>query len=264
MMVMELFFLGCGGGRVVLDTQLMPTGGFRLHDEPLRMHVDPGPGAFLKSLSNGLPPRKLNTIFVSHCHLDHVGDLKILIEAMTLDHWGKRYGTVLATRSVIEGDGDFEKEIPEYLKKQLLNCKAFKVGQALPLFEGRITATKTDHEDKSAIGFIYYSQDGTRTVAYTGDTQVFEGLWKQYDLERPLDILVINCLRPGLDRFEYHLAMDEAVAGVKSMKRKPGLVVFSHFGEKMRKAGTAREVARFARKTGVKAVAAKEGLKLSF
>jgi phosphoribosyl 1,2-cyclic phosphodiesterase len=259
---MELFFLGCGGGRVVLDTQLLPTGGFRLSDGKLCMHVDPGPGAFLKSISNRIPPRQLNTIFVSHCHLDHIGDLKILVEAMTLSHWHKRFGTLLAAKSIVEGAGEFEKEIPEYFKSLLLNCKVMAPGDCRRLFEdATLTATACDHEDPSSIGFIYKSADG-KAVAYTGDTQVFAGLWEQYDLRGGLDAFVVNCLRPRSDRFKYHLAMDEAIAGVKSMKNKPKLVVFSHFGEKMRKAGIGREVARFEKETGVKAVAAGEGLKV--
>ena len=257
---MELFFLGCGGGRVVLDTQTMPTGGFRLTDGELCMHCDPGPGAFLKTFSNKLSFKELNTIFVSHCHLDHVGDAKIVIEAMTLDHWHKRYGTLLSARSVVEGIGEFEKEIPEYFKGLLLNCKALAPGESRQLFDGAsLTATACDHEDPSSIGFVYSSATG-KTVAYTGDTQVLPGLWKQYDINGGLDAFVVNCLRPASDRFEYHLCLNEVIAGVKSMKNKPRTVVFSHFGEKFLKYGIEKELARFEKETGVKAVAAKEGL----
>jgi phosphoribosyl 1,2-cyclic phosphodiesterase len=257
---MELFFLGCGGGRVVLDTQTMPTGGFRLSDGKLLMHCDPGPGAFLKTFSNGLSPKDLNTIFVSHCHLDHVGDAKIIIEAMTLDHWHKKFGTLLAARSVLEGIGEFEKEIPEYFKSLLLNCKAMAPGECRRLFEdAKMAATACDHEDPSSIGFIYRSKDN-KTVAYTADTQVFAGLWKQYDLEGGLDAFVVNCLRPASDRFEYHLCLNEVIAGVKSMKNKPEMIIFSHFGEKFLKAGIDKEIARFEKETGIEAVAAREGL----
>lgn len=260
---MELFFLGCGGGRVVLDTQTMPTGGFRLTDNKLVMHCDPGPGAFLKTFSNKLSFKDLNTVFISHCHLDHVGDAKIVIEAMTLDNWHKKFGTLLAARSVLEGIGEFEKEIPEYFKSLLLNCKTLTPGEGRQLFEaGKLTATACDHEDPSSIGFVYRSAD-SKTVAYTGDTQVFRGLWKQYDLESGLDAFVINCLRPASDRLEFHLCLDDVIAGVKTMKNKPKLVVFSHFGERFLKAGIEKELARFEKEAGVKAVAAKEGLKVS-
>jgi phosphoribosyl 1,2-cyclic phosphodiesterase len=257
---MELFFLGCGGGRVVLDTQSMPTGGFRLTDGKLVMHCDPGPGAFLKTFSNGLSPKDLNTIFISHCHLDHVGDAKIIIEAMTLDHWHNKFGTLLASKSVIGGVGEFEKEIPEYFKSLLLNCKAMSPGQSRPLFEdAKITATGCDHEDPSSIGFIYRSKD-CQLLAYTGDTQVFAGLWKQYDVDGGLDALIVNCLRPASDRFEYHLCLNEVIAGINTMKCKPAMAIFSHFGEKFLKAGIEKELARFEKETGVEAVAAREGL----
>lgn len=259
---MELFFLGCGGGRVVLDTQTMPTGGFLLTDNKLCMHADPGPGAFLKTFSNKLSFKDLNTVFVSHCHLDHVGDAKIIIEAMTLDHWHKKFGTLLASRSVLEGVGEFEKEIPEYFKSLLLNCKALAPGDSRQLFEaGKLTATACDHEDPTSIGFIYKSAAG-KTVAYTGDTQVFPGLWKQYDLEGGLDAFIVNCLRPASDGFEFHLCLNEVITGVKTMNNKPKTIVFSHFGERFLKTGIEKELMRFEKETGVKAVAAKEGLKV--
>jgi len=264
MVLMELFFLGCGGGRVVLDTQTMPTGGFRLTDGKLVMHCDPGPGAFLKTFSNGLSFKELNTVFISHCHLDHVSDAKIIIEAMTLDHWHKKFGTLLAARSIIEGVGDFEKEIPEYFKSLLLNCKTMAPGEKRQLFEGAtLAATACDHEDPSSIGFIYRSVGG-KAVAYSGDTQVFARLWQQYEVEGGIDAFVINCLRPASDRFEFHLCLNEVITGVKSMKNKPKLIVFSHFGEKFLKAGIEKEIARFEKETGVKAVAAREGLALKF
>jgi ribonuclease BN (tRNA processing enzyme) len=257
---MELFFLGCGGGRVVLDTQTMPTGGFRLHDGKLRMHCEPGPGALLRTYSNRLTPRDLNAVFVSHCHLDHVGDAKIIIEAMTLNHWHKKYGTLIAARSVIEGVGEFEKEIPEYFKSLLQDCSALKPGETKQLTgDASLTATRTDHEDPTAIGFLYRSADG-KALGYTGDTQAFPGLWKQYD--EGLDCLIINCLRPASDRLEFHLSLNEVIDGINSMKRKPKLVVFSHFGEKFLKAGIGKELARFTKETGVASVAAKEGLQL--
>ena len=244
----------------MLDTQTMPTGGFRLTDGKLVMHADPGPGAFLKTFSNGLSFKDLNAVFVSHCHLDHVGDAKIVIEAMTLDHWHKKFGTLLSARSVVEGIGEFEKEIPEYFKSLLLNCKALAPGESRQLLDaGKLTATACDHEDPSSIGFIYKQAAG-KTVAYTGDTQVLPGLWKQYDLEGGLDAFIVNCLRPASDRFEFHLCLNEVVAGVKSMKNKPKLIVFSHFGEKFLKAGIEKELRRFETETGVRAVAAKEGL----
>lgn len=256
---MELFFLGCGGGRIVVDTQSLPTGGFRLHDGAFRMHADPGPGALLRTFSNRLSPQDLCAVFVSHAHLDHCGDAKVIIEAMTLRHWGRRYGSVIAAKSVISGDGDHERELPDYFQSLVETCKILRAGESHAFRHSSIVATKAAHEDASAIGFIYSSSDSKR-VGYTGDTQDFAGLWKQYD--GGIDCLVVNCLRHANDRLEYHLCMDEVIAGVESMEEKPKLVAFTHFGEKFLRVGMEKEVARFVKKTGVRAVAAREGLRL--
>jgi phosphoribosyl 1,2-cyclic phosphodiesterase len=259
---MELYFLGCGGGRVVLDKQLLPTGGFRIHDAPaVTMHVDPGPGALLRTINNKLSPQDLNAVFVSHCHLDHAGDAKIMVEAMTLGHWKEPYGALLASKSVLLGDEDHEKEMPEYFKSLVRDCRVMSAGDSYRFgrTKAKLAATKTLHEDPGCVGFIYASSTGS-TAGYTSDTQDFGGLWKQFDCS--LGILIVNCILPRSLHFDYHLCVDEVIAGVSSMKKPPKLLAFTHFGLEFIKAGIGRELARFEKKTGVKAVAAKEGLRI--
>ena len=49
-----LTFLGSGGGRFAMITQIKGTGGFRLDTENFHIHIDPGPGALIKSLKEKL------------------------------------------------------------------------------------------------------------------------------------------------------------------------------------------------------------------
>ena len=81
---MKLTFLGSGGGRFATITQKRMTGGFRIDDiDGMNIHVDPGPGALVRTYQFGLSPLKLNGVFVSHSHTDHYTDAEVLIEAMT-------------------------------------------------------------------------------------------------------------------------------------------------------------------------------------
>ncbi len=49
------------------------------------MHLDPGPGALVRATSAVPPcdPVKLDALLLSHKHLDHAGDINVMIEAMT-------------------------------------------------------------------------------------------------------------------------------------------------------------------------------------
>ena len=64
-----------------------------------QIHVDPGPGALVRALSHVPPcnPRELDAIVLSHKHLDHSGDVNVVIEAMTSGGFRRR-GAVLGTR----------------------------------------------------------------------------------------------------------------------------------------------------------------------
>src|SRR4030042_3928634 len=78
----EIIVLGTGGGRFATITQKRRTAGIRSIGEDLNLHLDPGPGALVYSISGGLNPQQLNAIFVSHCHPYHYTDAEVLVEAM--------------------------------------------------------------------------------------------------------------------------------------------------------------------------------------
>jgi len=81
----EIKFLGTGGARVVVTKQIRSSGGIWLFLNNTNILIDPGPGSLVKSLSSRpkLDPSKLDAIILSHKHLDHSGDVNIMMEAMT-------------------------------------------------------------------------------------------------------------------------------------------------------------------------------------
>ena len=84
-------------------TQKRMTGGFRIDDiDGKNIHVDPGPGALVRSYQFGLNPLKLDCVMVSHSHTDHYSDAEVLLEAITRGMTRKK-GTIVGSRSVIEG-----------------------------------------------------------------------------------------------------------------------------------------------------------------
>ena len=273
---MELIFLGCGGGRIIVDTQRLATGGFRINSKSLQMHVDPGPGALIYSLKYKQDPAKLDAIFVSHAHLDHSSDANLMIECMNLlrpngkkDEFSKKRGTLLASRACIRGVPGHEKVVGKYFTDMLDGCRPLKAGEKYkfvkkpqksgktPAMEATLTATKSEHEDETAIGFVLEA-DGVK-IGYMSDTQPFKGMGRQYD---GCDYLIANCMRPDKDKLEYHMALEDLADAVNAMKKKPKAVFLTHAGLKMIRAGRDAQRRKFEKLTGVKAVTAQLGLKV--
>ncbi|MEM2816789.1 MAG: MBL fold metallo-hydrolase, partial [Candidatus Bathyarchaeia archaeon] len=109
----ELILLGTGGGRFTTITQRRRTAGIRILGDGLNLHLDPGPGALVYSVSEGLDPQKLDAILVSHSHPDHYTDAEVLIEAMTRGMTKKR-GMLVASKSVLRGNSVCESSVSKY------------------------------------------------------------------------------------------------------------------------------------------------------
>ncbi len=232
---MELAFLGCGGGRVVTDRQTLATGGFRVHVDRFKMHVDPGPGALVKTFENGLDPVGLDAVFVSHAHVDHSNDAGVLIESLNFNAFKKKRGLLVSAPTVISGGNGFEKQVDDYFQKMLQKIIPLNWGQ-------RETLTPQG------------------VLAYTADTAYFKGF------EKPLegsDHIVFNCLRPDADRFPFHLCADDVIGTLNNCKRKPLTAILSHAGLKMIEAGREKQRLRIEKATGVRTICAEEGLVLN-
>ena len=87
-------FLGTAGARFVVTKQFLASGGAWLNLGGTEILLDPGPGCLVGATKRKLDPAKLKAIILSHKHLDHSGDINIMIEAMTEGGWRQR-GIVL-------------------------------------------------------------------------------------------------------------------------------------------------------------------------
>src|SRR4030043_496857 len=76
-------FLGTGGARFMIISQLLASGGLWLSLNGTEILLDPGPGCIVQSTKRKLRADKLSAIILSHRHLDHSADVNIMVEAMT-------------------------------------------------------------------------------------------------------------------------------------------------------------------------------------
>src|SRR3974377_2230858 len=76
-------FLGTAGARVMVANQIQASGGMWLNLTGTEILIAPGPGSIVQSTKRKLRAEKLKAIILSHRHLDHSGDMNIMVEAMT-------------------------------------------------------------------------------------------------------------------------------------------------------------------------------------
>lgn len=250
----KVTFLGSGGGRIVVAHQLRSTSGFVINLANNQIHVDPGPGALVRSNACKISPTRTNIIFVSHGHIDHVNDINAIIDAMTLGGARGKKGALISTKEVILGSKIRTPWINSFYKKLLEECFQVKAGDLVKSGNLEFTITGTKH-DEPCVGFIL--SDGTIRIGYTADTAYFAELGKQF---KNVDLLIMNVLRPGKDRWGTHLSSADVLRIIK--KATPELAIIQHFGAKMLKSDPVYEARWIQKETGIRTIAATDGLSI--
>ena len=209
---------------------------------------------------------KTDVIVVTHNHIDHMNDASLLVEAMVTcskkkDWWKakKLLGWLISSRSVISGDEYGEKGMSSYFLDKLARLCIAKAGRKISISINGKKATllpvPVRHEDKSGFGFVL-SMDGDR-IGCTSDTEYFEGMGGYY---KGCDVLIVNCLKPKKDMVPGHLYVDSTITLLK--EARPKLAVLSHMGLTFLQAGPEKEARKIEKESGVKTIAAKDGMKI--
>jgi len=252
----ELVFLGTGGGRFATITQKRRTGGIRILSEALNVHLDPGPGALIYSLNMGLNPQKIRGVLVSHCHPDHYSNAEILVEAMTQGMTRKR-GFLAAPPSVLLGSEVCGPSISKYHQQMPEKVIEAKPGVTFNINDAKILVTEARHTDPDTIGFRLETKE-VGDIAYTSDTEFFEGIGEFYEGVR---LLVLCAMRPSGEPWKGHMTTDDAIKIVE--EAEPETAVITHFGMKMIFRGPAHEAKLIEQKTGVPTIAALDGMRIN-
>ncbi|MDR2624347.1 MAG: MBL fold metallo-hydrolase [Methanobrevibacter sp.] len=252
---MKLTFLGTGGGRFTTISQKRMTGGFRIDEfAGKNIHVDPGPGALVRSHEFGLDPKDLNVLFISHAHTDHYNDGEILIESMTQGMTKKR-GLVIGSKTVFERYKQWGPCISKYHKTKPDLFMLFR-DQTLKFDGFIIKGTRTSHGDPTGVGFQLKSKD--LTVSYTSDTGYFPDLHRYHE---GADILIASVLRPGKKSIKCHMSTDDFKSLVSEVK--PKIAIMTHFGLKMIQSIPEQEAKKIETQTGVVTLAASDGMTIN-
>lgn len=235
-------------------TQRRMTGGLRIDGiDGKNIHIDPGPGALVRTYQFGLSPLKLDAVFVSHSHTDHYSDAEVLIEAMTGGMTRKK-GIVIGSKSVVEGYKQFGPCISKYHLSRS-EVSVLDANDISKLGDIKITATKTVHGDPKTVGFNLKIKDFS--ISYTSDTEYFEDLHEHH---QGADVLIASVIRPGSEKIRGHMCTDDFTKLVGDVS--PKLAIMTHLGMKMIMDNASKEAKTVEDQTGVNTVAAYDGMKV--
>ena len=232
----------------MVTSQILGSGGAWLNLDGNEILVDPGPGCLVHSTKRKLQPGKLKAILLSHRHLDHSGDINIMIEAMT-EGGRKKRGIVFVPSDAI----DKEPVVFSYIRSYTEQVKVLSPGKTYEIDGVRLETPVRHIHPVETYGFIFETPD--YTFSWITDTRYFEGLASHYRGE----MAIINVVRrmPGapID----HLSLPEAEQIILEMK--PRIAILNHFGMTMWQ-GRPWELAKeSSERTGVKVIAAYDGMK---
>jgi len=246
-------FIGTAGARFVVTKQLRASGGVWLSVGNTNLYVDPGPGALVRCLNSKprLDPSTLNGILLTHKHLDHSGDVNVMIEAMTGGGF-KRRGVLFAPTDALEEDPVVFKYVMGYVEKieVLRENSEYQIGDIR--FS---TAWRHQHRVET---YGLNLKTSPRTISFITDTKFFPEIPNLYRGE----ILVIHVVRlkPIGDEPIEHLSIEDVKSILK--KAKPRLTILTHFGMTMIKAKPWMVAAELEKELGLKVIAASDGMKI--
>ncbi len=245
-------FLGTAGARFVMIKQLRASGGMWISYKGTNVLVDPGPGSIVRCAKSipKLDPSKLDGIILTHRHLDHSGDINVMIEAMTEGGFKKK-GVVFCPDDAIHNDSiilahamNFPREI-EILEAN----KRYRIGE----FE---FMTSMKHIHPAETYGIKFNMHKT-SVSIISDTKYFEDLVNFYKT----DILIISVVffepRAGID----HLSLPDVIQIASRIR--PKRVILTHFGMTMLKAKPHLQAQELSKELGIDIQAAYDGMALN-
>ncbi|MBV8602912.1 MAG: MBL fold metallo-hydrolase [Candidatus Eremiobacteraeota bacterium] len=222
-----------------------------------QIHVDPGPGALVRALSHVPPcqPAHLDAIVLSHKHLDHAGDVNVMIEAMSQGGWRPR-GMVLAPQDAFEG----EPVIFPYLRRFIPRIEYLREhGGPYAIGEIELRGSIRHKHAVETYGLhLRYRKPDERElrVSYLPCTRYFEGLLEDYGSQRP-DLLIVNVLRFRDTMDVDHMTFDQAKGVIAAVR--PSVAVLTHFGTRMLEQDPRRLARELEDELGLRVHAARDG-----
>ncbi len=250
----SITFLGTGGARFMIITQLLASGGFWLNLGGTEILVDPGPGCIVHSNRMKFEAERLSAIILSHRHLDHSADVNVMTEAMTRGGMNQ-HGRLFVPADALAP----EPVIFSYLRSYLDDIQVLEEGKSYSVGDVSFSTPVRHIHRVETYGLVFKTP--RHTFSYIADTRYFEDLLHHYAGQ----LLIINLVflepRPPTNNYLIpadHLTVPDAERLIKELK--PKAAILTHFGMSVWQANPQLIAQRLTQTTGVRVIAARDGM----
>ena len=243
---MKLTFMGTAGARFMVAKQVAASGGLYIEEGDTKVAFDPGPGAIVQYARNEVDLTQLDAIVVSHRHLDHCGDVNVMIEAMTEGGFQHR-GRVFCPSDALDEDPvvlKYLRHFPEELIR-LQPSTDYRVGNI------RFTTSPRHVHQVETYGFRFGDKLGWVT-----DSAYYDGIAEQHAAE----VMIIHVVLMECFSHLPHLCVEDAARIIR--EAKPSLALLTHFGTTVWRANPVEIAEDMSQRLGIEVRAARDGMVL--
>jgi len=238
--------MGTAGARFMVAKQLAASGGLYIEEGGTRLACDPGPGAVVQYAKRKVDLARLDGILVSHRHLDHCGDVNVMIEGMTEGGFRPR-GKLFCPSDCLDDD----PVVLRYLRSFPREVVRLQAQTQYTLGDLEFTTTRRHPHGVETYGFRFGDRLGWLT-----DSDWYDGMAEDHKAEVMVLHTVLLDTRSDLP----HLSIPEAARIVA--EAKPRLAVITHFGMGVWRAHPWEIAEQMSQATGVEVKAARDGMSL--
>jgi phosphoribosyl 1,2-cyclic phosphodiesterase len=238
--------MGTAGARFMVAKQVAASGGLFIEDENTRISLDPGPGAVVQYAKREIDLTTIDAIVISHRHLDHVGDVNVMVEAMTEGGFSHR-GMLFCPSDALDEDPVVLKYLRRFPREiiRLAPETSYSVN-------GVTFTTSARHlHQVETYGFRF----GDR-LGWVTDSAYYDGIAQQHKA----DVMVIHTVL-----LHCHVGLPHlCVADVERIisEAKPRLAILTHYGMTVWRADPRTLAADMTQRLGIEVQAARDGMSI--
>jgi phosphoribosyl 1,2-cyclic phosphodiesterase len=238
--------MGTAGARFMVAKQLAASGGLFLEDGDARICLDPGPGAVVQYTKRKVDLAKLDAIVISHRHLDHCGDVNVMVEAMTEGGFHRR-GRLFCPSDALDDD----PVVLRYLRQFPEEVVRLAPETAYTVKDLSFTTSPRHKHQVETFGFRFGDKLGWVT-----DSAYYDGIAEQHRA----DVMIIHVVLMQCRAELPHLCLDDAERIIR--EAKPRLAILTHFGMTVWRAHPWELAADLSQRLGTEVRAARDGMRL--
>lgn len=243
---MKLTFMGTAGARFMVAKQIAASGGLFIEENGTRLSLDPGPGAVVQYAAHKVDLTTLDAIVLSHRHLDHAGDVNVMVEAMTDGGFAHR-GMLFCPSDALDED----PVVLKYLRR--FPREIVRLGPGITYSVNGVSFTTSGRHvhQVETYGFRFGDRLGWIT-----DSAYYDGIAEQHRANVMLIHTILLHCRSELP----HLCVEDAERIIR--EAKPKIAFLTHYGTTVWRANPQQIAADMSQRLGIDVRAAVDGLSI--